>query len=105
MAKGLDEIHLFSNTVGVDVVLRDSERILWSDLDAVGPKNAALIWGFISKFVMLDWFVKTLGLAEACPGIPMARKTRPLDYLGTAMKVTVFLLIQFIVLIFSQNSR
>ena len=54
MVKGLDEIHLFSNMVGVDVVLRDSERILWSDLDAVGPKNAVQIWGFISKFVMLD---------------------------------------------------
>ena len=48
MAKGLDEIHLFSDTVGVDVVLRDSERIIWSDLDAVGPKNAAQIWGFMS---------------------------------------------------------
>ena len=72
--------------MGVDVVLRDSERILWSDLDAVGPKNAVQIWGFISKFIMLDLFV-----AEAYPGIPMARKTRPLDYLGTAMKVTVFL--------------
>ena len=41
MAKGLYEIHLFSDTVGVDVVLWGSERILWSDLDAVGPKNAA----------------------------------------------------------------
>ena len=100
MANSLDEIHPFSDMVGVDVVLQDSERILWSDLDAVGPKNAARIWGFISKFVMLDWFVKTLGLAEAYP----ARKTRPLDYLGTAMKVTVFLSIQFIVLIFSQYS-
>ena len=105
MAKGLDEIHPFSDTVGVDVVLQDSERILWSDLDADGPKNAVRIWGFISKFVMLDWFVKTLGLAEAYPGIPMARKTRPLDYLGTATKVTVFLSIQFIVLIFSQDFR
>ena len=40
MAKGLDEIHSFSDMVGVDVVLWDSERILWSDLDAVGPNNA-----------------------------------------------------------------
>ena len=105
MVKGLDEIHPFSDTVGVDVVLWDSKRILWSDLDAVGPKNAAQIWGFISKFIMLNRFVKTLGLAEAYPGIPMARKTHPLDYLGTATKVTVFLSIQFIVLIFSQDSQ
>ena len=104
MAKGLDEIHPFSDTVGVDVVLWDSERILWSDLDAVGPNNAARIWGFISKFIMLNQFIKTLGLAEAYPGIPMASKTRPLDYLGTSMKVSVFLSIQFIVLIFSQDS-
>ena len=41
MVNGLDEIHLFSDMVGVDVALRDSKRILWSDLDAVGPKNAA----------------------------------------------------------------
>ena len=75
MAKGLDEIHLFSDKVGVDVVLQDSERILWSEMDAVGPKHATQIWGFISKFIMLDWFIKTLGLAEAYPGIPMARKT------------------------------
>ena len=51
---------------------------------------------------MLNRFVKTLGLAEAYLGIPMARKTRPLDYLGTATKVTVFLSIQFI---FSQDSQ
>ena len=54
---------------------------------------------------MLDQFVKTLGLAEAYPGITMARKTRPLDYLGTDTKVNVFLSIQFIVLIFSQDSQ
>ena len=105
MAKGLDEIHLFSDTVGVDVVLWGSERILWSDLDAVGPKNAVQIKGFISKFIMLNRFIKTLGLAEAYPGIPMARKTHPLDYLGTATKLTVFLSIQFIVLILSQDSQ
>ena len=101
MAKG---IHLFYDTVGVDVILWDSERILWSELDAVGPKHAVQIWSFISKFVMLDWFVKTLGLAEAYPGIPMAKKTHPLEYLGTATKVTIFLSIQFTVLIFSKDS-
>ena len=98
------DLHPFSDTVGVDIVLWDSERILWSELDAVGPKHAVQIWSFISKFVMLDWFVKTLGLAEAYPGIPMAKKTHPLEYLGTATKVTIFLSIQFTVLIFSQDS-
>jgi hypothetical protein len=39
-----------------------SGRILSGDLDAAGAKNASRIWGFMSKFVMLDRFLKALGL-------------------------------------------
>jgi hypothetical protein len=60
-------------------------------LDAVGPKNAARIWGFISKFVMLDRFIKTLGVVEVHPGIPLPRATRLVGYLGSGAKVSLFL--------------
>ena len=91
MGRGLDEIHPFSDTTGVVVVLRDSERILTSEFDTVGPRNAARIWGFISKFVMLDRFMKTLGLAVNYPGISVPRIVRSQDYFGTALKVIIFL--------------
>lgn len=84
----MDEIHPFSDTVSVDVVLRDSERMLLPEMDAVGPKNASRIWGFMSKFVMLDRFLKTLGLAQMYVGHPVPRKIFSRDYLGTASKVS-----------------
>ena len=101
MAKGLDEIHLFSDTVGVDVVLKGFFGQIWMQL---GPR---MLCEFGASYLSSSCLISSskLCLAEAYPGIPMARKTRPLDYLGTAMKVTVFLSIQFIVLIFSQDSR
>ena len=59
-------------------------------LEAVGMKNAGQIWGFISKFVMLDRFSKVLGAAEVYPGLPVPRKMCSPDYLGTGAKVTYF---------------
>ena len=75
------------------MVLRESERMLSRDMDAVGPKNASRIWGFISKFVMLDRFIKTLGLADLYPGIPIHRYHCDTEYLGTASRVMIFLTI------------
>lgn len=77
----------------MDVILREEEMILSDALNAVGRRNAGRIWGFISKFVMLDRFTKTLGAAVVYPGIPMARKMCPQDYFGTGTKVSIFLLI------------
>ena len=66
--------------------------MLSSTLDVVGPKNAARIWGFISKFVMFDRFIKALGIAEDHPGVLVPRKLCTDDYLGNASKVNIFLL-------------
>jgi hypothetical protein len=86
----LDEVRPFSDTIGVDVVLRDSEMILSSELEAVGPKNASRIWSFISKFVILDRFLKALGLAEIYPGPSSPRQICSPERLGTASKVGIF---------------
>jgi hypothetical protein len=75
----------------VDIILREADKILSSDLDAVRSRNAARIWGFISKFVMLDRFCKTLGAGEVYPGIPVPKKMCSPDYLGTASKVSILL--------------
>lgn len=85
--KGLDEVHPFSDTSGVDVLLRAEEMILSPKWELVGSKNAGRIWGFISKFVMLDRFAKTLGAADVYPGIVVPRKMCSNDYLGTGLKV------------------
>lgn len=87
--KGLDDVHPFSDTSGVDVLLRESEYMLSLDLDAVGPKNAARIWGFMSKFVMLDRFSKALGVANVYPGVRVPKTMCSLSYIGTASKVSV----------------
>jgi hypothetical protein len=59
-------------------------------LEMVGAKNAGRIWGFISKFVMLDRFSEVLGAAEVYPGSPVPRKTCSPEYLGTGVKVKYF---------------
>jgi hypothetical protein len=87
LGKGLDEVHPFSDTMGVDTVLREARIILSPHSDNVGPKNAARIWGFISKFVMLDRFSAALGAANVYPGSTVLRKCFPNEYLGTAAKV------------------
>jgi hypothetical protein len=44
----------------------------------------------MSKFVMLDRFAKTLGVADRYPAVSVPKKTIPEDDLGTASKVTNF---------------
>jgi hypothetical protein len=87
LGQGLDEVHPFSDTIGVDVVLREAANMLSANFEAVGPKNAARIWGFMSKFVMLDRFSTTLGAAKIYPGLPVLKQKRSNDYLGSATKV------------------
>ena len=84
----MDEVHPFSDTIGIDVVLREAEKLMSEEIHEVGPKNAARIWGFLSKFVMLDRFGKTLGAAEIYPAVPIPRRMCPAEYLGTAFKVS-----------------
>lgn len=91
MAKGLDQVHPFSDTTGVVTVLQEAERMLSPNLNAVGPKNAHRIWAFMSKFVMLDRFAKALGVAEAFQGSLVTRSACSLEYLGTGAKVSVIL--------------
>ena len=88
IGKGLDEVYPFSDTGSVDIILRDAQKILSED---VGPKNASQIWGFISKFVMLDHFIKALGAVEVHPGLLVPKKLCELEYLGKGSKVSIFL--------------
>jgi hypothetical protein len=88
---GLDDVHPFADSPAVDVLLREAEDILSPNLDAVGRRNATRIWGFFSKFVMVDRFSKSLGVAEVYPGIVVPKKICSLDYLGTGSKVSIFL--------------
>jgi len=64
--------------------------MLSPELEAVGPKNASRIWGFLSKFVILDRFLKTLGLAKLYPGLAVPREKCSVEHLGTASKVDIF---------------
>ena|ERR1700679_836086 len=91
MGMGLDDVHPFGDTTGIDHLLRECEEIFLHTLDTVGAKNAARIWGFISKFVMLDRFVKALGIPEEHMGILVSRKLCEEDYLGTGLKVSIFI--------------
>lgn len=75
----------------MDQVLRDAERIFSPNTVAVGPKNAARIWGLISKFVMLDRFAKTLFRMDFLPGFRVTRKFCSEDYFGTGAKVSIYL--------------
>ena len=67
----------------------DSKRMLSPNIDAVPPKNASRIWGFVSKFVMLDRFTKALFGRDFHPGINVPKKICKEDYLGTAVKVSI----------------
>jgi hypothetical protein len=91
MAKGLDEVHPFSDTTGVDAVLRDADKMLSPEMAVIGPKNAGRVWGFTTKFIMLDRFAKTLFGTDFPPGCRVPRKVCKEDYLGTGMKVSIYL--------------
>jgi hypothetical protein len=86
----LDEVHPFSDTFGVDGVLRDAERMLSPDMNEVGPKNAARIWGFLSKFVMLDRFAETLFGTKFHPASSIPRRHCGEGYLSiSGVKVSI----------------
>lgn len=76
----------------MDVLLRKAELVLTEDPTSIGPKHASQIWGFLSKFIMLDRFIKALGGAEVYPGLSIPRTTLSLNYLGTGSKVSISLL-------------
>lgn len=63
--------------------------MLSPDMDEVGPRNAARIWGFVSKFVMVDRFARTLFGAEFHPGLPVPRRQCQDRHLGTGAKVSI----------------
>lgn len=93
MAKGLDDVHPFSDSHRVDVLLREADYIFSSNTDAVGRKAASRIWGFMSKFSMLDRFSKTLGVAERYPGVRRRRELCSSECIGTLSRVSTFYLI------------
>lgn len=74
----------------MDVVLREAEDMLLPHSKAVGPQSASRIWALMSKFVMLDRFGKTLGVAECHPGHPVPWQMRSKEYFGTGSKVSIF---------------
>jgi hypothetical protein len=88
----LDEVHPFSDTAAVDVLVRESGCVLSADVESAGARNASRIWGFMSKFVLLDRFLKALGLVVNCPGQAVPRSLSCPDYFGTASKVIFFFL-------------
>lgn len=60
-----------------------------SDSTLVSGKNAVRIWGFISKFVMLDRFAKTLGVGQVYPGMPIPQKRWSGEDFAGASKVSI----------------
>jgi hypothetical protein len=92
LAKGLDEGYPFSDTVKVDVVLREAEVILFSHDRAISRGNTSRIWAFMSKFVMLDRFSRVLGVAAQYPSIQIPKRLLRRDkYFGNADRVFIFL--------------
>lgn len=66
--------------------------MLSPNIDAIPRKNSSRIWSFISKFVMLDRFTKALFGRDFHPGILVPKKICKEDYLGTAVRVSIFFL-------------
>jgi hypothetical protein len=96
----LEDTHPFDDTDGVDIVLREASKMLPPHLEMIGAKTAGRIWGFLSKFVMLDRFSEVLGTAEVLPGLQVPRTMCLPDYLGTsAKKVSYHVPLQYITLL------
>jgi len=74
----------------VGTVLQEAEKMLSENLEDVGKKHASRIWGYMSKFVMLDRFSKTLGAMDAYAGPLVPKKLRSKNYFGTAAKVRIY---------------
>lgn len=75
----------------MDTVIRDADQMLSQNMEAVGARNASRIWGFVSKFVMLDRFAKTLFGTDFRPALVVPRKICTENYLGTGAKVSLYL--------------
>jgi hypothetical protein len=88
-AQGLDDVRPFSYTEAVEILIRDADKILLVDSSSVSAKNAVRIWAFMSKFVMLDRFAKTLGVGQVYPGMTVAKTALGGDDFGGASKVRV----------------
>jgi hypothetical protein len=67
--KGLDEAHPFSDCPAAEVLTHDTEKMFSDNSDALGRKHAGRIWSFMSKFVVLDRFCKTLGFLAIIQGV------------------------------------
>jgi hypothetical protein len=90
--QGLDEVHPFSYTEAVENLLRDADTLFALDWTSVSGKNAVRIWAFVSKFVMLDRFATTLGVAEVYRGKSVPKQPLLRDDVGAAAKVSVLVL-------------
>ena len=89
--KGIDEIHPFSDTTAVNVLLHETDHFFSPDCDIIGYNHAGRVWSIVSKFVMLDRFAKALELTKVYPGLLLRKETFSSDYIGTASKVEIFL--------------
>lgn len=88
----MDNVCPFADTIGMQTVLHNAERMLSPGMEIVGRKNASRIWGFISKFVMVDRFARTKFGSEFLPAVPVPRNFCSEESLGTAKKVSVYFL-------------
>lgn len=86
----MDNVGPFADTIGVQTVLDDAERMLSPGMEIVGRKNASRIWGFVSKFVMVDRFARALFGSEFHAAVPVRRNLCSEESLGTAKKVSIY---------------
>jgi hypothetical protein len=89
LGQGLDIVHPFSYTEIVAKLIRDANKIFTADSSSVSGKNAVRIWAFIARFVVLDRFAKTLGVAQLHPGTTMPKTVSFGDDFGGATKVRI----------------
>lgn len=86
-------------------LLNDTEVIFREDVSTLGRNRASRVWGFISKFVMLDRFAKALGAAEIFTGSHCPRTESPLKDIGRAADVNTLLPNTLILLIQLSDPR
>lgn len=89
--KGLDKVHPFSDSNAVKYLLCATKKILTPEWETVGAKYGSRIWSFVSKFVMMDRFIKTLGVAEIHHGVIIPKRFCPDGYAGPGSKVNLFI--------------
>ena len=90
ISKGLEAAYPLSESSALDYLLQGAEAMLSLHVEAVGHKHAAIVWGFMSNFVMLDQFSAVLGAVGIYPGIPVPRNLCSPKYLGTGARVPYF---------------